>query len=78
MLLAIDELPIFLKRVLRGEDGAERSDEFLSWVRGVFQSIGDGSPVLPTALTISILFGWARGTATPASSVSSILRKAAD
>ena len=46
VLLVIDELPIFLKRVLRGENGVQRVDEFLSWLRGVLQSIGDGSPVL--------------------------------
>ena len=46
MLLAIDELPIFLKRMLGGDDGARRVDEFLSWLRGVVQSLGDGSLVL--------------------------------
>ena len=43
MLLVIDELPIFLKRVLRGEDGFQRVDEFLSWLRGVVQALGDAS-----------------------------------
>ena len=46
VLLAIDELPIFLKRMLGGDDGARRVDEFLSWLRGVVQSLGDGSLVL--------------------------------
>ena len=54
VLLVIDELPIFLKRVLRGEDGAGRSDEFLSWLRGVLQSIGDGSPVLIVSGSIGL------------------------
>lgn len=43
VLLVIDELPIFLKRMLRGDRGAERVDEFLSWLRGVLQGIGDAS-----------------------------------
>lgn len=46
VLLAIDELPIFLKRMLGSDDGARRVDEFLSWLRGVVQSLGDGSLVL--------------------------------
>ena len=45
-LLVIDELPIFLKHVLRSEDGVQRVDEFLSWLRGVLQGIGDDSLVL--------------------------------
>ena len=46
MLLVIDELPIFLKR-MHGRDGhAERVDEFLSWLRGTVQLLGDVSPVL--------------------------------
>lgn len=45
VLLTIDEVPIFLKRILRGDNGARRVDEFLSWLRGVLQSksIVDGS-----------------------------------
>ena len=46
VLLAIDELPIFLKRMLGSDDGARRVDEFLSWLRGVVQSLGNGSLVL--------------------------------
>ena len=46
VLLVIDELPIFLKR-MHGRDGqAERVDEFLSWLRGTVQLLGDASPVL--------------------------------
>ena len=54
VLLVIDELPIFLKRVLRGDDGAARVDEFLSWLRGVLQSIGVGSPVLIVSGSIGL------------------------
>ena len=45
VLLVIDELPIFLKRMLH-HDNAQRVDEFLSWLRGVLQALGDESPVL--------------------------------
>ena len=46
VLLVIDELPIFLKR-MHGRDGhSERVDEFLSWLRGTVQLLGDASPVL--------------------------------
>ncbi len=43
VLLVLDELPIFLKRVLRDPEGARRVDEFLSWLRGALQAVGDGS-----------------------------------
>ena len=46
VLLVIDELPIFLKRMLHHDGDARRVDEFLSWLRGVFQALGEGSPVL--------------------------------
>lgn len=46
VLLVIDELPIFLKRMLRSDEGHERVDEFLSWLRGTLQQLGDGSPVV--------------------------------
>ena len=42
VLLVLDELPIFLERMLRGPEGARRIDEFLSWLRGTLQVIGDG------------------------------------
>ena len=44
VLLVIDELPIFLKRVLRKQSGTEQVDAFLSWLRGAVQGIGDGIP----------------------------------
>ena len=43
VLLVVDELPIFLKRMLRGDRGTERVDDFLSWLRGVLQGVGDAS-----------------------------------
>ena len=43
VLLVIDELPIFLKRMLRDDMGHKKVDEFLSWLRGTLQQLGDGS-----------------------------------
>ena len=54
VLLVIDELPIFLKRMLRGGNGAQRVDEFLSWLRGVLQALGDGSLVLIVSGSIGL------------------------
>ena len=54
VLLVIDELPIFLKRMLRDDDGARRVDEFLSWLRGELQRIGDGSLVLIVSGSIGL------------------------
>ena len=46
VLLVIDELPIFLKRMLRDDEGHKKVDEFLSWLRGSLQQHGDGSPAV--------------------------------
>ena len=46
VLLVVDELPIFLKRMHRRDGNAERVDEFLSWLRGTVQLLGEASPVL--------------------------------
>ena len=54
VLLVVDELPIFLKRLLRGDDGALRVDEFLSWLRGVLQTFGDASLVLVISGSIGL------------------------
>ena len=54
VLLVIDELPILLKRVLNGDDGPGQVDEFLSWLRGVLQGIGDGSLVLMVSGSIGL------------------------
>ena len=45
-LLVIDELPIFLKRLLSRDHGANRVEEFLSWLRGVLQDLGDGTTLV--------------------------------
>ena len=39
VLLVIDELPIFLKRMLHHDNGKQRVDELLSWLRGVLQGL---------------------------------------
>ena len=46
VLLAIDELPIFLKRMLSNDGDPHRVEAFLSWLRGALQDLGDDSPVL--------------------------------
>lgn len=55
VMLVIDELPIFLKRMLRVDDSSKRVDEFLSWLRGVVQHLGDRSPVLLVSGSIGLL-----------------------
>ena len=54
ILLVIDELPIFLTRVLRQDDGARRADEFLSWLREVVQGLDTGSLVLVVSGSIGL------------------------
>ena len=54
VLLVIDELPIFLLRMLRDDEDAGRVDEFLSWLRGVFQGRGGRSPVLIVSGSIGL------------------------
>ncbi len=51
----IDELPIYLKRMLRAEDGVTRVETFLSWLRGVLQGIDSGSPVLIVSGSIGLM-----------------------
>lgn len=46
VLLIIDELPIFLKRMVRDDGDAKRVDEFLSWMRAATQTLDEGSPVM--------------------------------
>ena len=46
VLMVIDELPMFLRRMLDKEDGEAGVDEFLSWLRGVVQGFDNRSPVL--------------------------------
>ena len=54
VLLVIDELPIFLMRMLRDDGGVRRVDEFLSWLRGVLQGIESKSPVLVVSGSIGL------------------------
>ena len=54
VLLVIDELPILLKRMLDGDDGARQVDEFLSWLRGVLQALGDDSLALIVSGSIGL------------------------
>lgn len=54
VLLVIDELPIFLKRIHRKEDGLQRVDEFLSWLRRVLLRHGDGSLVIIASGSIGL------------------------
>ena len=46
VLLVIDEVPIFLKRMLERDGSAARVDEFLSWLRAATQALGENSSVL--------------------------------
>ena len=54
VLLVIDELPIFLKRMLREDGDAKRLDGFLSWLRGAIQSLGDRGPVFIVSGSIGL------------------------
>ena len=54
VLLVIDELPIFLTRMLRETGGAQRVDDFLSWLRGVLQTLGEDGPVLIVSGSIGL------------------------
>ena len=54
VLLVIDELPIFLKRMLHDDGDARRVDEFLSWLRGAIQSAGDQGPVFIVSGSIGL------------------------
>ena len=53
ILLVMDELPIFLKRI-SGTDGVRRVDEFLSWLRGVFQGLEGDSLALIVSGSIGL------------------------
>lgn len=54
VVVAVDELPIFLSRLLREEDGAARADVFLSWLRAAFQQQAGTSPVLVVSGSIGL------------------------
>ena len=54
VLLVIDELPIFLKRMLEHDKNARRVDEFLSWLRGALQVLDNDAPVLIVSGSIGL------------------------
>ncbi len=54
VLLVIDELPIFLKRMLDRDQDPRRVDEFLSWLRGAFQQLSQDGPVLIVSGSIGL------------------------
>ena len=54
VLLVLDELPIFLKRLFQRDGDADRVDEFLSWLRGVLQGLGNACPVLVVSGSIGL------------------------
>ena len=54
VFLVIDELPIFLKRMLHEEAGRQKVDEFLSWLRGVLQQFSGDSLVLMVSGSIGL------------------------
>ncbi len=54
VLLVVDELPIFLRRMETEDGSSARVDEFLSWLRGVVQSLGEDSPVLVASGSIGL------------------------
>ena len=54
VLLFIDELPIFLNRLLATTGGAQQAEIFLSWLRSMVQSLGDESPVLIVSGSIGL------------------------
>ena len=54
VLLVVDELPIFLLRLLREDNGEQEVDEFLSWLRGAFQTCASRSLVLVVSGSIGL------------------------
>ena len=54
VLRVIDELPIFLMRMLREDEGARRVEESLSWLRSVFQTLNSKYPVLIASGSIGL------------------------
>ncbi len=50
----IDELPIFLKRMLDRDQNANGVEEFLSWLRGETQQLGQDGPVLMISGSIGL------------------------
>ena len=55
MLLVIDEVPVFLQRLLRSDDGFEQVDGFLSWLRSAVQQIPRDSFALVVTGSIGLM-----------------------
>ena len=55
VLIVLDELPIFLLRLLREEDGQQQVELFLSWLRAAQQRIADRSLVFLVSGSIGLL-----------------------
>ena len=54
VLLAIDELPIFLKRLLSDDGSPDRVELFLSWLRSAFHTLQENAPVLIVSGSIGL------------------------
>ena len=54
VLLVIDELPIFLNRMLRADEGHKVVDEFLSWLRSALQRHDGNTPILMVSGSIGL------------------------
>ena len=54
VLLVVDELPIFLRRMLNADGNKRRVDEFLSWLRGALQNCSNDSLVLIVSGSIGL------------------------
>lgn len=54
VVVAVDEVPIFLSRLLQQENGAARVDVFLSWLRAAFQRQTGTSAVLVVSGSIGL------------------------
>ncbi len=55
IFLVVDELPIFLKRMLGRQDGARQVDEFLSWLRQALQSRPNHAPAVMVSGSIGLM-----------------------
>ena len=55
VFLVVDELPVFLSRLLRDPEGKRRVDEFLSWMRRAFQTLETGSLVAILSGSIGLM-----------------------
>ena len=54
VLLVVDELPIFLAKLLQRDHGTERVDGFLTWLREAFQLVERRSPALLVSGSIGL------------------------